>query len=922
MVDKDKKLPQPTNPGETQKDPEIVKQIEETKLGFISTLAKTLGSRLTRTMLFLTLGAMAGPTLTSCDPSEPNGTEEVELPPIDYETAEPMKRVRHKEWQIDVYRQSKVKIHARYGSTLWHFIDRSLRDQGLLPAATPRVDKNMIIDAIIKFCREANPEIDLDQFNSFNGTEINFPSDMIVKPVLNGPSSYPDMWKFARMDGYDVKNGDQQANYDRAIQGCVDMAETGKGFWRSKEDKKSRACMAPDAYKRFQAALAEFHEKSEGWTVGFWNVMRDPERQKAIGSIEATTHTTGRSADIFESHFITPDGVEITWSNNPEYKEKIEKGIQPVLQGVLLKHGIMVYPETGHFHVYIPSYQTVEFRFPKYSSEKVVVQSELDDALFKSMHEMASARSADTSYYSSGKIDREMGEIDAEMQKHGISNYHDLLMQGANGGHPDLYQKLVNSINHMSPEDIARHRIFRGTVFDFQDFQFYDLAKIWETKKAKKSRSTDDELYGYVAADLAGRSNLITFREWLETQQSAVELFKKHGVEVLGFRPEVVQYMSPAVALSVIQAEFNAEFSGETFLDVAPSMFQGVNLPFGPAVNDTWFSAGTVQMIRPTGEGLIKVYYDGLTSIKNSGDDTGYHFVIPNARNIERDKNSGKITSMDLDPKEFTQAILTDFSSQLFYSTLAIADHVQPAFEVLLSDKQGRTAWDNASEQEKYRFMASLAAAAINEGGGRIIETMGRIIDSEHSADLSLYTIKIQEKAALSTSRRGGKVGLGTMNALLEETGMGPLIIPPEERRKDEENPWGSWIVTRGGGRGGIQTESGMQVQIFGGTSEDDNESQKVTGGEGSDPQVKKKHSESQEGSDVQQPANEAEKPPNETTKQEEDTQGKKETPAGESQVKSKPSKKKPAPARQLPKPSRPAKGLSRPAKGQSRPAQ
>jgi hypothetical protein len=143
------------------------------------------------------------------------------------------------------------------------------------------------------------------------------------------------------------------------------------------------------------------------------------------------------------------------------------------------------------------------------------------------------------------------------------------------------------------------------------------------------------------------------------------------------------------------------------------------------------------------------------------------------------------------DPKTYVQAMTTDFNSNLFFATVAVANHIENAFEKLMADKNFRTAWGNAPEADHYLFLASLAPLAINGGKGGATDTAVRLLNAVDSKSLEDYITGLPNAARGSTRRRGAEVGLRTMTELLDRAKSTPArsaAAPKPEAKKETLN--------------------------------------------------------------------------------------------------------------------------------------
>ena len=328
-----------------------------------------------------------------------------------------------------------------------------------------------------------------------------------------------------------------------------------------------------------------------------------------------------------------------------------------------------------------------------------------------------------------------------------------------------MYLELMDILPNMKPHQVRNEGVLRGTVFDSRSkHPFYDLVSIWEWKKANKAKKKNGatlyaQTYDAMISALNTKSNTATMTVWLEHQQKACEYFRKHGT-TLGYSPEIVHYMTPAVITSVIHAEFFSELSGRAYLDLLPTAFESGNLAYGPAVNDNEFSAGAVQVLIETFAGISNRQSQVLTQLQEN--DPSVDLIIPDAISKNQDG------TYDIkQTKVVADAMLADLPSQTFYAILTVSDHIQLGINELRKDQQFKKAWDDAAEEERYLFIASFSAMAINAGRGGAQSTALNLLKKVDSDSLTAYITTLPNAASGKTRKRGAEKGLEAMKEIL-----------------------------------------------------------------------------------------------------------------------------------------------------------
>lgn len=358
-----------------------------------------------------------------------------------------------------------------------------------------------------------------------------------------------------------------------------------------------------------------------------------------------------------------------------------------------------------------------------------------------------------------------------------------------------MYMELVRVLQGARPDEVASKRLLHGTVLDAAT-PFYNLKEVWTYKRDKKSEKEDKAFYDEALKQLEGKSNTMTLTKWLETQEKACGYFQKNG-EALGYDPELAHYMTPAVILSVMHAEFFSELSGKAYLDLLPVAMESGNLPYGPSVGDREVSMGEVQLLKRTFELLLGSKRDGIRTLQ--AQDTAIRILTPEKKSVMITVTEGKGKKKKkvqkeiqrYDQADMVKAMITDADSHAFYTILTIAYHIELGFDVLMKDTQFKEAWRAAPASDKYLFMASFSASAINNGRGSSEHNNGayqaavELIERVNSSSLSAYIGAIPEAAKASvpitklgkqnTVSRGARKGYEAMTEMLKR--VDPFVI-------------------------------------------------------------------------------------------------------------------------------------------------
>jgi len=776
-----------------------------------------------RAMLLI---ALAG--LPACSQNEEIDTVEEAAQSAQEELQVSMKSEKG-EWRFQFFERKvmNVTVDDRHGRTLYHFIRGELRQQGHFLGEIPSEDELAIIDAIIFACRQLNPGVNLDDFSGLNGQSIKYPSLILMEYSHEHlEDSYSRLQDVAELDGYVIDStSGRSSTYQRANESGLAVGD-GQGYKRAQGYEESPALMNEQALARFQSVAQRFYKDTDGWSLTYTHVLRTEALQKKQrNGVMNTTHYTGGTIDITDGRFITPDGQEITWSSHPEYRDKIEDTFRPLLEHYLLEGGAMVFPEPrgGHYHVYFPQSRFIDLSSE--AQEEIIItpepekrkkvgvdrgtinrlpanaeQNEVNDHLWSVIQDLAGSeepvlsdpdmqRQVDalkddfdlsgfkakrwiltilsTNFYTEGlvmtRVETGLSVRDLQERIDNLSRdrqaNQELITRFVQVRNQKIYLETVRIVNQMTPEQSRFYRPLLGTTLDNpRKVNYSDLEATWKWKSDKRSFRKDRNrgLYTHTQNQLAGRSNSVTMEDWSDMQLQACNLFQQYG-ESMGYDTEMLPYITPALVLAVTNAEFASEFQGAEYTNISPAIFHDQNLVFGPAGNDNYYSAGVVQMITDTQEEIMgrSIHRIGIYAIQDELPE--YGLILPAKANGE------------YNAEQQAMAQLTHVPSQLFYGSLAIAYHIERAFNTLMADSEFKASWDRSTYEDRTIFMAALAAMSINKGRGGGNNTAKSIVKLPARTTLAEYTTALGQVKhnGSKTGRRGATTGEASMRAMM-----------------------------------------------------------------------------------------------------------------------------------------------------------
>ena len=315
-----------------------------------------------------------------------------------------------------------------------------------------------------------------------------------------------------------------------------------------------------------------------------------------------------------------------------------------------------------------------------------------------------------------------------------------------------LHEELVETVRHMTPEEIVGRRIFLGlTVHGEDSAPFSDIRGAW-TDKMTDTATTSDRVKAnapIVREQLRGKEGTLTLASWIERQQAAIDTFASHADE-LGYSPEMIRLITPEAMLGVIHAEIFPSLDAETFVRLSPVLFETFNIAFAPATGDTRFSGGLAQMTAETFESIVAQHRDELERIRDT--DAGAAFSVP-AKG---------------DRKAFSAAMLTDEDSQFFYNVFVLAENTRIATQAVKSDKRFVAAWNRASEAERARYMGALISMANNLPSAAKHAAESAL--DEHPRSLAEMARRLSGYTTVRTAARNAEVGGETVGYLVKMT--------------------------------------------------------------------------------------------------------------------------------------------------------
>lgn len=341
----------------------------------------------------------------------------------------------------------------------------------------------------------------------------------------------------------------------------------------------------------------------------------------------------------------------------------------------------------------------------------------------------------------------EVGEATKETISHGTSKKERDEARRILKGR--LHEEMIETIRHMDSEEVVARRVFLGlTVHGSKSASYDRIGDAW-TEKMTKTSTTSEKVKRYVPSareQLQSKEGRLTLATWVEQQQEAIDLFASHAEE-LGYKPELIEQITPETMLGVIHAEIFPDLDAETFVRLSPVLFETYNIAFAPAMGDKRFSGGLAQMTAETFEGILKKHRGELERIRDM--DTAAAFLVPTKGNRS----------------EFSAAMLTDENSQFFYNVFVLAENTRLATRGVAKDKRFVAAWGAADEDERARYMGTLISMANNLPSAAKHAAEAAL--DEHPHSLAKMTKRLPKHTTVKTAARNGDVGLETAEFLV-----------------------------------------------------------------------------------------------------------------------------------------------------------
>ena len=301
-------------------------------------------------------------------------SQEAVLPETEVPTELP--KVKKGDWHFEAREMSKIVVTDDFGPTLYAFIKGELQKPGVFQGGKLEEFERPLIDGIIALCKQLNPLLDLDNFNSINGQTLEFPSVLFMAYGADqSVKNKSDLIALAKFDGFQVGQADEMdATFTDSRSNGLKIEKVGQGFFRPKGYDQSASILRPDALDVFETAAASFESATrfgsdpKGWSLAYTHVLRDSALTKAQKlPLAEDLHSTGRAVNVSAGRFLSPKGEEVTWSGNPEWQVKIGADLQPALLDAFITNGAAVYvsKDAGFLDIYFPETHEVQFSFKR-----------------------------------------------------------------------------------------------------------------------------------------------------------------------------------------------------------------------------------------------------------------------------------------------------------------------------------------------------------------------------------------------------------------------------------------------------------------------------------------------------------------------------------------------------------------------------
>lgn len=291
------------------------------------------------------------------------------------------------DWEFFIFEDSQISLanseQKNFHDFLWNFLGNEAWFKKL-----PEQDRQAYIDGLIDSTRQLNPGLNLDDFLAIKGTPLKMPVRFLADPnpakiFSKTEGGYSRLQELAEADGFEVRTGDQQEIYKKALAASQEIPVTFSFYLDRQGSEDSPPRLMSDVIRRFDLAGKAFEERSfddkKGWKPCMTDIMRDlPAQIKRHKGEEKpmvkSTHDTARSADVSDGRFLSPDGLVVTYSEFDEegkptgkqtkYATMIEQEMRPALEEIFKEYGIFAYKEGAHWHTYVPEARMVDLQVP------------------------------------------------------------------------------------------------------------------------------------------------------------------------------------------------------------------------------------------------------------------------------------------------------------------------------------------------------------------------------------------------------------------------------------------------------------------------------------------------------------------------------------------------------------------------------
>lgn len=737
------------------------------------------------------------------------------------------KVVHQDAWEARSTSAIRLEVRDQKKKTVYHLLKGVMEKDPVYQHASEQ-DRADMIDAAIALTRTMNPEVDLDHFSELVGKEVVFPvgfewtgSGEVYDKDHGG---YGLLQKAAENDGFPVRKGSQQEIFDRAVRTAGDVPLKGTGFVLDREGSEdSLPKLEPDVVASIQDLGAEFFAFNpttgeSGWSFTGTDLMRGPAAQKTRESIKESTHPTGRSFDISDGQWWTPDGKRITWSiTDPSTNKKvkgpdadfIDEELRPAFVHLATKRGWLLYKEPGHWHVYVPKEPHVLEPLRVDLTEEWATYLTIPDKKESVAPPMSLEHIPDVSRRISEKFLADAAAMETQrLTRNELFEKRNLLEQDLQAFFEEFGEKIdrpfltalmrfplkegvtasmsapsdpetrkawlkarvIDLVRSASPEDLGDTELLKGmTVHGTSRPPFSDLVEIWAWKRDKHVAPEYKRFVEYVAARVAPLEHEMTFTTWYRRQTEIQALVLQHAEE-LGFTRELVAYTTPEVVVALTHAEFASELGGDTYRELIPAIFSGYNMLYGPAAGDREMSSGPAQLITGTflGRGGILQRHGAETRALVNTDPSFANIIVP-VKDTSRMYSSKEIKeSTDFSTKEVSEAMVLSADSAIYWSYLSALYHADAAFAPLMGSGDFRRLWEEASEEDRLLFIGSLTPLANNGGRKRAADAAVYTLDHVKGKTLVQLAEDLRNSVSHPNAKRGAVVGFASMKAMFD----------------------------------------------------------------------------------------------------------------------------------------------------------